>query len=144
MRRTDVDCVLLAGRYTLLEHGALDDLLPLLAERDISMVVGGAFNTGILADPRPGAMFHYAPAPDDVVDRAQRIRDISAADDVEIGAAALQFPLAHPAVAAVVAGARAAEEIQLSARLATRPIPARVWTALRSAGLLPADAPVPA
>jgi D-threo-aldose 1-dehydrogenase len=143
VRRTDLDCVLLAGRYSLLEHDALEELLPLLDERRVSMIVGGAFNTGILADPSPGTHFHYVPADDLVLARARTMQDICRRGGVALGAAALQFPLAHPSVAAVVTGARSPGEIEQNARLISQPVPAQVWDELVADGHLPPGAPLP-
>jgi D-threo-aldose 1-dehydrogenase len=143
VREAGVDCVLLAGRYTLLEQTALADLLPLCAERGVSVIAAGVFNSGLLADPSPGAHYDYRPASDDVIERARRLAAICARHDVALKAAALQFPLAHPAVACVLTGARSAAEVEENARLFTTPVPRALWDDLRAAGMLAGDAPTP-
>ena len=143
VREADVDCVLLAGRYTLLDQSALDDVLPLCAARGVSVLVGGVFNSGLLADPSPRATYDYAPAPAPLVARAQRLAAICARHGVDLKAAALRFPLAHPAVACVLTGARSAAEMKENARLLATPIPLALWDDLRSAGLLGDEAPTP-
>ena len=105
-RETDMDVFLLAGRYTLLDQGALEELLPLCVERRIAVLVGGVMNSGVLADPRPGSRFDYAPASPEILDRARRLDEVCARHDVPLRAAAVQFPLAHPAVVSLVAGVR--------------------------------------
>lgn len=141
---TDMDVVLLAGRYTLLDQGALDDLFPACTRRNTSVVVGGVFNSGILADPFTQSQFDYEPAPPQIRARALRIAELCADHGVPIAAAALQFPLAHPAVTSIVVGARSAAEVRENCRLLKVPIPAELWARLKSAGLLRPDAPVPA
>jgi D-threo-aldose 1-dehydrogenase len=140
-----VDVVLLAGRYTLLEQGALDDVLPLAIEAGTSVIIGGVFNSGLLArvDVADDARYEYAPAPAEQVARARRIAAVCRAHDTALPAVALQFPLAHPAVAAVLVGAAsAAELVEDDAHRGTE-IPAELWSALVADGLLRADAPVP-
>ncbi len=143
VREAGIDCVLLAGRYTLLEQGALDDLLPACAERGVAVIAGGVFNSGLLADPRAGATYDYAPAPDALVARAARIGEVCAAHGVPLRAAALQLPAAHPVVATVLTGARTAGEIAENAAHFSHPIPPALWDDLRSAGLLRDEAPTP-
>jgi D-threo-aldose 1-dehydrogenase len=142
-RDTDVDCFLLAGRYTLLEQGALDELLPLCVHKGISIVIGGVFNSGILANPNPGASYNYQPASPDVLGRAQRIAAVCARHDVPLAAAAVQFPLGHPAVATVLCGVRSPAEIEQDDHLARLAIPPAVWAELKADGLLRQDAPTP-
>lgn len=137
----DWDAFLLAGRYTLLEQTALDELLPLCEKRGTSIVVGGPLNSGILAGRDT---WNYAPAPQEVRARAQRLSLVCARHNVPLPAAALQFPLAHPAVAAVIPGPRSAEELAANVVLMRTPIPAALWQELRSEGLIRQDAPVPA
>ncbi|WP_392960018.1 aldo/keto reductase [Streptomyces sp. LN245] len=144
VRGTDVDVVLCAGRYTLLDHGALTELLPAAQDRGTSVVIGGAFNSGLLADPRPGAMYNYAVARDELLDRALRLKEIAGRHGTSLRAAALAFPAAHPAVASVLAGARSAAEVRDCAERFAAPVPADFWRELRTEGLLPATAPVPA
>ena len=149
LKHADLDFILLAGRYTLLDHTALPELLPECERRGTRVVIGGPYNSGILASgahPSGGAVpyFNYAPAPRDVIDRVARIEDVCRAYSVPLRAAALQFPRAHPAVATVVVGARTPSEIVENAALANAPIPGSFWRALAAAGLLPGGAPLPA
>ncbi|MFH9089146.1 aldo/keto reductase [Streptomyces sp. NPDC017673] len=143
VRRTDLDVVLVAGRYTLLEQSALADLLPLCADRGVGVIAGGVFNSGLLADPRPGAPYDYQPVPDAVLRRALAVREVCARYDVPLRAAAQQFPFGHPAVVSVVVGAVSPEEVTDNVELARHPIPDGMWAELRGAGLLPQDVPVP-
>jgi D-threo-aldose 1-dehydrogenase len=143
-RETDMDVFLLAGRYTLLDQGALDELLPLCLDRGIAVLVGGVMNSGVLADPRPGSRFDYAPASDEILERARRLGEVCARHDVPLRAAAMQFPLAHPAVVSLVAGVRTPSHLDDYPAMLGRAIPAALWDELRAEGLLPADAPVPA
>lgn len=142
-REGDFDVFLVAGRYTLLDQEALAELLPLCLERQVSVVIGGVLNSGILADPRPGSRFNYRPADPAVVERAQRLASVCASYDVPLKAVAVQFPLAHPAVATVLAGGRTTDQLDEYPALMRHPIPAELWAELRSQGLLPADAPTP-
>ncbi|MGW0712047.1 aldo/keto reductase [Streptomyces sp. NPDC002643] len=143
LRETDIDVVLLAGRYTLLEQEGLAELLPEAAARGRGVLIGGAFNSGLLIDPKPGATYDYAPAPEAVIGRALRLKAITERHGVPLRAAALRFPAAHPAVAAVLSGARSAEEVRDAARLMRQPIPDALWDELRAEGLLAQDTPVP-
>jgi D-threo-aldose 1-dehydrogenase len=140
---TDIDCVLLAGRYTLLEQDSMDDLLPVVEAKGMSVIAGGVYNSGLLADPRPGAMYNYAPAPAPVLARAQAIRAVCDRFEVPIRAAALQFTLAHPAIATAVVGARTPAEVDDNLAMAAVPIPAGLWAALKEDGLMRPDAPTP-
>jgi D-threo-aldose 1-dehydrogenase len=142
-RDADFDCFLVAGRYTLLDQTALSELLPLCCEREIAVIVGGVYNSGILVDPAPGATFDYRPAPPSWLERAQRLRAICDRHAVPLMAAAIQFPLAHPAVASLLVGPRSTTELDESLDLLALPIPAELWAELRSDGLLPETAPVP-
>lgn len=139
VRRTDLDVVLVAGRYTLLDQPALDELLPLCGERDVTVVVGGAFNGGILATAEPGRMYDYATAPVELVARAERIAEVCARHGVELPQAALALPAAHPAVASVVVGAHDPEQVSVNARRARAEVPPVVWAELIEAGLLRPD-----
>ena len=139
VRRTDLDVVLVAGRYTLLDQPALDELLPLCGDRDVTVVVGGAFNGGILATTEPGRMYDYVTAPAELVDRASRIAEICARHGVELPEAALALPAAHPAVASVVVGAHDPEQVSVNARRARTHVPPALWTELIEAGLLRPD-----
>jgi len=142
-RETDMDVFLLAGRYTLLEQGALDELLPLCVERGIAVLVGGVMNSGVLADPRPGAHFNYAPASPDILARARRLGEVCTRHDVPLRAAAMQFPLAHPAVVSLVAGVRTVAHLDDYPAMLAYPVPAALWDDLRAEGLLAPTAPVP-
>ncbi|MEV0389148.1 aldo/keto reductase [Nonomuraea sp. NPDC050643] len=130
VRETDVDCVMVAGRYSLLDRTAGADLLPLCAERGAGVLVAGVFNGGILADPRPGAHYDYRPAPEPVLRRAHELADRCEAYGVPLAAAALQFPLRHPAVSGVVVGARSPEEVAEDMSLAATHIPDALWSDL--------------
>jgi len=136
VRATDLDYVLIAGRYSLLDQAAAEDLLPLCLERGVSVIVGGVFNSGILANPVEGSSFDYRPAAPEVLTRARMLRSVCAAFDVSLPAAALHFPFAHPAVAAVVVGADGPEQARQNADLARTVPPAELWPALVDAGLV--------
>jgi D-threo-aldose 1-dehydrogenase len=144
VRETDVDVVLCAGRYTLLDQRALTDLLPAAVERGVSVVVGGAFNSGLLADPRPGATYNYAAAPGELLDRALRLKTLAERHGTTLRAAALAFCSAHPAVASVLVGTRSAAEVRDCAEQFAATVPAGFWQELQDEGLLPPHAPVPA
>jgi D-threo-aldose 1-dehydrogenase len=143
VRDTDVDVVLCAGRYTLLDQEALAELLPAAQARGTSVVVGGAFNSGLLADPKPGATYDYAQAPAEVLDRALRLKSVADRHGTTVRAAALAFCAAHPAVASVLVGVRSAAEVHDCADQFAAGVSAAFWRELRAEGLLPADAPVP-
>jgi D-threo-aldose 1-dehydrogenase len=143
-REGEFDAFLLANRYTLLDQQALPDLLPLCRERGIAVMLGGVFNSGILAEPRPGARFGYLPADTALVDRAQRLRDACERHGVPLRAAAVQFALAHPAVTSIVAGVRTSAQLDEYPDLMRRVIPAALWEELKDDRFLPDDAPVPA
>jgi D-threo-aldose 1-dehydrogenase len=139
----DLDLVLIAGRYSLLDQGALAELLPACVERGVAVVIGGVFNSGLLADPRPGATFDYAPAPPELVERAGRLQAVCTSHGVPLRAVALAFPFGHPAVASVLVGARTAAEVQDAVAMLGRPVPADLWTELVAEGLLPDHVPTP-
>jgi D-threo-aldose 1-dehydrogenase len=142
-READVDCFLLAGRYTLLDQVALEELLPLCVERGITIVAGGVYNSGILADPEPGAHYDYAQASAEMIRRAQRLGDVCARHDVPLKAAAIQFPLGHPAVSSVVIGCRSVAELDDNLLMFGIDIPGQLWIDLKAEGLLPVEAPTP-
>ncbi len=143
-RAGDFDCMLLAGRYTLYEQHSLDDFMPLAVEKNIGLLIGGAFNSGILAKgPAAGATYNYQPAPPDVLDRVRRIEAVCTRHDVPLAAAAIQFTLGHPAVSTVTIGMARAERVAQNMALMRQPIPADLWAELKQEGLLRADAPVP-
>jgi len=145
VRETDLDVVMLAGRYTLLEQPALPVLLPLCRARGVAVVAAGVFNSGLLARSRPaaGATYDYASAPAALVERAGRIADVCERHGATLPQAALQFPLGHPAVAGIVSGVRSAAELRRNAELLAAPVPAALWSELRAEGLLAEDVPVP-
>ncbi|WP_434589127.1 aldo/keto reductase [Streptomyces sp. A5-4] len=143
LRDTDVDAVLCAGRYSLLDQDAARELLPEAAARGRSVVVGGVFNSGLLADPRPGATYDYAAAPMDLLGRALRIKAVAGRHGVPLRAAALSFPFGQSAVVSVLAGARSVREVADAAAMLATPVPAALWAELRAEGLLAADVPVP-
>jgi D-threo-aldose 1-dehydrogenase len=142
-READFDCFLVAGRYTLLDQSALDDLLPTCERRGSSVIVGGVYNSGILADPRPGTHFNYEPATGAWLEKAQRIEAVCKRHGVPLKAAAIQFPLGHPAVASVLAGSRSVAEVEENAAMFAVPIPDDLWAELRAEGLLAAHVPTP-
>ncbi len=143
-RQGDFDCFLLAGRYTLLEQDALATFLPLCEERGIGIIIGGPYNTGILATGAvEGATYDYAPAPPRIMNRVREIEAVCARHDVALASAALQFPLGHPAVAAVIPGARTPAEVAANVETFGREIPADLWADLKVEGLLRPDAPTP-
>jgi D-threo-aldose 1-dehydrogenase len=143
-RDGEFDCFLLAGRYTLIDHTGLSDLLPLCERKRISIIIGGPFNSGILATgAKPGATFNYVEAPPPLLKKVADIEAICARHAVPLKAAALQFPLAHPAVSAVIPGARSAAEVAENFHLLSYPIPAEFWAEMRLSRMLPEEAPVP-
>ncbi len=144
-READLDCVLLAGRYSLLEQPALDDFLPLAAERGIGVLLGGVYNSGILATGAvEGARYNYRPAPPEVLARVAAIERVCATHGTALAHAALAFVLGHPAVSSVVLGAVSPGEVRRNADLFARPVPPALWADLKAARLLRDDAPVPA
>lgn len=141
--RGEFDLFLLAGRYTLLEQEALETFLPLATRRGIGIVIGGPYNSGVLATgARPGAFYNYDPAPDWVLKRVARIDAVCRAHGVAMVDAAFQFPLRHPAVVSVIPGGQGVTEMQANARAARATIPAALWENLKSEGLIHPDAPV--
>lgn len=137
------DSLMLAGRYTLLDQSGLAEALPECQQRGVSILAAGVFNSGILADPRADSTFDYHPAPPELIKRAQHIAAICALHGVALRAAAIQFPLAHPAVAAVVVGARSPAEVDDAVAALTEEIPSELWASLKAEGLLPDSAPTP-
>ena len=126
-READCDCFLLAGRYTLLDRGGATELLPLCLERGIAVIAGGVFNSGILADPGPQARFNYAPATTEILEAARSIQETCRRHDVDVKAAALQFPLRNSAVRSVLTGCRSAAEVRENVRLFNAAIPDELW-----------------
>lgn len=140
----DFDCFLLAGRYTLLEQDAQDTFLPMCQERGTTVVVGGGFNSGILATgATEGAKYNYAPAPAEIINRVSKIEAVCADHNVPLPAAALQFVVAHPAIPSFIAGTRTVEHLQQNLDWFSHPIPTDFWAELKQKGLLREDAPVP-
>ena len=140
--RGDFDLFLLAGRYTLLEQEALETFLPLCERRGIGIVLGGPYNSGILASgPRPGAHYNYDPAPPEILDRVARIEAVCQRHGVKLIEAALQFPLQHPCVVSVIPGGQTAAEVESNRAVLEKTIPAALWQDLKAEGLLRADAP---
>lgn len=137
-RETDMDTFMLAGRYTLLEQGALDELLPLCEARDIAVVAAGVFNSGLLARAEPSAQarYDYGEAPRELIERARRIAAVCAEYGTTLPAAAIAYPLVHPAVVSVCVGARSPEQIVRNVQLYRESVPEGLWPALRSRGLL--------
>lgn len=143
-RAADFDCFLLAGRYSLLEQDSLDELLPLCAEKNIGILAGGTYNSGILAKgSQPGATYNYGDAPPEIIARAQQLEQVSLRHGVDIKAAASQFVLAHPVITAVVPGTRRPERVKENFDLLKVAIPAAYWAELRAERLLHPEAPVP-
>jgi D-threo-aldose 1-dehydrogenase len=143
-REGDFDLFLLAGRYTLLEQEALQSFLPLCQARRIGILLGGPFNSGILATGAiEGAIYNYHPAPPEVLARVARIERVCSAHGVPIAAAALRFPLAHSSVISIVPGPRTPGEVQQAIETLSVNIPDALWSDLRAEGLLRGDAPVP-
>jgi D-threo-aldose 1-dehydrogenase len=131
---TEIDAVLLAGRYTLLDQSGAADVLPACLERGVSIVIGGVYNSGLLADPRPGATFNYTTAPPELVARAQELGAVCARHDVPLKAAAIQYPLAHPAVASILTGARTVAELEENLAMIEYDVPDALWDDLAAAG----------
>src|SRR6202049_4615204 len=142
-RDGNFDCFLLAGRYTLLDQVALKELLPVCLERGIAIIAGGVYNSGILADPKPGARYNYAAAPAPLLERARRIRAACEQHGVPPMAAAVQFPMGHPAVNAVVVGCRSKAQLEETLRMFEMDIPPELWSDLKVDGLLGDDVPTP-
>jgi D-threo-aldose 1-dehydrogenase len=132
IRDTDIDMVLIAGRYSLLDQSAADELLPLALERGVDVIAAGVFNSGILANPVKGATYDYMPASVELIARAQRIREVLDGHQISLTGAAMHFPLQHPAVKAVLVGCRTAEEVAKNVEEFDKAIPNKVWEDLVS------------
>ncbi|WP_215766230.1 aldo/keto reductase [Gluconobacter cerinus] len=144
LQQRDFDCFLLAGRYTLLEQDALNEFLPLCEQRGATLIVGGGFNSGILATGAvPGAKYNYSPAPASILERVKKIEAVCADYNVPLPAAALQFVVAHPTISSFCAGTRNVSQLQQNLKWFTHPIPEDFWAKLKSSGLLAERAPVP-
>ena len=143
-READIDCIMLAGRYTLLEQGALTELLPFCEAKGIAILLAGPLNSGILATGGvTGASYDYKPAPREIFDKVRKLEAVCTRHGVELATAALQFPLAHPALASVVVGAIHPTEVQQNAKRIAAPIPSDLWQDLKHEGLIDRAAPVP-
>ena len=136
MKNVDLDIVLLAGRYTLLDQSAQNKLLPYALERKVDITIGGVFNSGVLADPKPGATFEYLPASDEIIKKAQDIRAFLSKQGIPLTAAALQFPLRHPAVTSVLTGSRNSKELLANMADFDLELPEDIWIQLEGAGLI--------
>ncbi len=147
LNAAELDCILLAGRYTLIDHSALAELLPLCERRGVRVAIGGAFNSGILAtgvkNAAHGPLFNYEKAPLEWVNKVAAVETVCAQFRVPLRAAALQFPLAHPAVDVVLAGAQTLAHWQNAVAMVGFEIPAEFWAALRAQRLIPDPAPTP-
>ena len=144
-RQVDFDCFLLAGRYSLLEQGPVHEFLPLCQRKNISVFLGGVFNTGILATGAVrGARYQYAEAPPEILDKTRNIEVVCTRHKITLKSAALQFPLAHPAVKSLVVGMVTPQEIDENLAALEAPIPPEFWEEIRALGLIDPAAPVPA
>ncbi|MSZ25773.1 MAG: aldo/keto reductase [Actinobacteria bacterium] len=132
IKETDIDMVLIAGRYSLLDQRALIELLPTALERNVDIIAAGVFNSGILANPVKGATYDYVPASDELLAKAVRIREVLDGHQVSLTSAALQFPLRHPAVKSVLVGCRSAAEVKTNIEAFNTPIENKVWDDLVS------------
>lgn len=142
-RQGGFDLFLLAGRYTLLEQEALDSFLPLCEERGIGIVLGGPYNSGILATgPKPGAWYNYDPAPKAILERVASIEAVCKRHKVKLAEAALRFPLLHPSVVSVIPGAASPREVAMNVKTMSAKIPKALWKDLKASGLMHKDAPV--
>ena len=130
VKETDIDMVLIAGRYSLLDQSAAIDLLPAALRKGIDIIAAGVFNSGILANPAPGATYDYMPASDEMLQRARNIKSILDEHQIPLTAAALQFPLRHPAVKAVLVGCRSGEEVRKNCQAFDTDISEDIWDAL--------------
>jgi D-threo-aldose 1-dehydrogenase len=140
----DFDGFLLAGRYTLLEQDPLDTFLPLCIERDVGIILGGPYNSGILATGAiDGAMYDYAPASEQMLQRVRNLGEVCSAHNTPLIAAALQFPLGHPAVKSVIPGASTPDEVRQNVEIFQTSIPSALWSDLKTQGLIREDAPTP-
>lgn len=136
-QETDIDVVLLAGRYTALDQIGLRAFLPEALKRGVSVLAGGVYNSGVLVNPQPGATYNYAPASDDIIARALAIHETIAPHGVSASSVGLQFPLRHPAVKSVVTGVRSVAELESNIAAFDAVVPDAVWSDLESAGLIP-------
>lgn len=144
IRRVDFDSLLIAGRYTLLEQDALDEFLPLCQARQVSVIVGGGYNSGILATGAvPGAKYNYAPASDAILERVRTIEHLCRDFNVPLKSAALQFVLGHPAIEIIIPGVRSIDQLHENITTFGAEVPAEFWTELKHQRLIRPDAPTP-
>jgi D-threo-aldose 1-dehydrogenase len=144
LQQHDFDCFLLAGRYTLLEQESLDEFLPLCEKRGAAVVVGGGFNSGILATGAvEGAKYNYAPASKEIMDKVGQIESVCKEFDVPLPAAALQFVVAHPAIPSFIAGTRTVGQLEQNLKWFSYSVSEEFWSTLKQKGLLREDAPIP-
>ncbi|MFI6350130.1 aldo/keto reductase [Streptomyces sp. NPDC050560] len=145
VRRCDIDLVMLAGRHTLLDQSATEELLPLALERGVEVVAAAVYNSGLLASPRPpaDATYDYTPASRELTERARALADVCERHGTTLPAAAVGYPLRHPAVACVVLGARDASQSTANARRLGAEVPEALWAELTALGLIPADPATP-
>lgn len=144
LAHADPDCFMLAGRYSLLDQSALIELLPLCLAREVGVVIGGPYNSGILATGAvPGAHYDYRPAGPDILDRTRALGVVCRDHGVPLAAAAVQFAGAHPAVVSVVPGMRSVAELESNLGLFDLPIPRALWQDMKQAGLIDPAAPTP-
>ena len=138
----DFDCFLIAGRYTLLDHSAIHELMPLCVEKDISLILGGPYNSGILAsDLDDASTYFYQPSPPEVIEKAKQLKQVCDRYDVPLKAAAIQFGLMHPSVASTIPGPRSPEEIKDNFAMASLPIDSDLWKELKQENLIERDCP---
>jgi D-threo-aldose 1-dehydrogenase len=143
MREGDFDCLLMAGRYSLIEQPALAEVLPIAQEKNVGVMLGGVYNSGILATGAiEGAKYNYLPAPPEILEKVSKIETVCAAHGVALPVAAMHFCLGHPAVSSVVLGAVKPEEVSRNIEAVSQSVPAGLWSDLKGEGLLPADVPV--
>lgn len=138
-----LDCVLLAGRYTLLDHATSVDLMATCAHKGIGVIIGGVYNSGILAGPTEGALFNYAPASDVWLSRARALDAVCRRHETPLMAVAIQFPYANPAVSTVLTGVRSVAELDQNVRMLQHPVPDGLWRDLRAEGLVDERVPLP-
>lgn len=144
LRDGDFDCILMAGRYSLLEQPALAEVLPLAEQKNVGVMLGGVFNSGILATgPIEGARYNYTPAPPEVMEKVRSIERVCRSHGVSLSTAAMHFPLGHPAVSSLALGAVSPEEVRRNVSAMATRVPASLWSDLKTEGLLDAGAPVP-
>jgi D-threo-aldose 1-dehydrogenase len=136
VKETDVDIVLIAGRYTLLEQTAIKDLLPEAEKRNVSVLAAGVFNSGVLVNPIPGTTYDYAEAPSEIINHAKALHRAIKPHGVPVSAVGLQFPLRHPAVKAILTGARSEAELKSNLQDFDLELPSELWADLENKGLI--------